>query len=444
MKHPHTGTAIFISITSILLWGITAFAGKWPWQRRIGRDVEIHHKLQHDSRVRPEMWPGEPKTPSPINEEQFTLALRTICGDKRLGAERGQKFAAAILDHANEFGVDPFLIAGLIYDQSRCLPRQPDNETFRFGLSRIDVAMHAPHIREKQYHYWVLENDKWVAKSLPADKYTFNQWKATNPLSNIYWTAAILSVFKTQHESLARAFQQGFQHATYRHYVSHWFFGDNVQSSEPEDRVLTARRRLLEYYHGTPATAAGTYHGIPLVSPLSGVPRMILDEFGRWRGKRKTGYRHSGMDLVAELDEPVYAVADGKTVFVGVDMPNSGSRRMTAEAATGFDPRQMGAGGRYVAINHGGGLRSYYMHLDTITVEDWTDVKAGDVIGTVGRSGSAQSGPHLHLEFRTENGRIDPAEYLTEVLIDPRNWASAPKNNLFRSNSTAPGNGTVE
>jgi murein DD-endopeptidase MepM/ murein hydrolase activator NlpD len=125
-------------------------------------------------------------------------------------------------------------------------------------------------------------------------------------------------------------------------------------------------------------------------------------------------------------------------------MPNSGSRRMTAEAATGFDPRQMGAGGRYVAVNHGGGLRSYYMHLDTITVEDWTDVKAGDVIGTVGRSGSAQSGPHLHLEFRTENGRIDPAEYLTEVLIDPRNWASAPKNNLSRSNRAAPGNGTME
>ncbi|MBN2531010.1 MAG: M23 family metallopeptidase [Deltaproteobacteria bacterium] len=406
----------------LLICGFAALAGKWPWQRRIGKDVEIHHKRQHENRVLPEMWPDEPATPATIDEAGFVTALRQICGEKRLGPERGQKFGAAILLYARLFKVDPFLVGGLIYDQSRCLPKQPDNENRLYGLSRIDVAMHAPHVRDKKYNYWIRENNQWKKKSLAVEKYPFNLWKAANPISNIYWTAAILRVFKEQHADLADAFADGFEHAQYRHYVSHWFFGDNVQSSEPEDRVLTARRRLLQYYHGGQITAAGEYGGLPLVSPLDGVPRMVLDEFGRWRGKRRTGYKHNGVDLVAELDEPIRAVADGKTVFVGVDMPNAGSKRLTGEEATRFDPRKMGAGGRYVAINHGNGLRSYYMHMDTIVVDDWSDVKAGDIIGTVGRSGSTESGPHLHLEFRTDSGREDPAQFMQKVLIDPKRW----------------------
>ena len=422
--YPKTYIILFISLITLTA-GYVSLAGKWPWQRRIGKDVEIHHKQQHEERVKPDMWPREPLTPTKIDTEKFILAFRTICGHKRVGPERGKKFGTAILEFAAQYDVDPFLVGGLIYDQSRCLPKQPDNETRRFGLSRIDVAMHAPHVRSKKYNYWVLDNDKWITKSVEAEKYPFNMWKAANPVSNIYWTAVILHVFKAQQASLAKAFATGFQHAPYRHYVSHWFFGDNVQSSEPEDRVLTARRRILEYYHGTQIVAAGEYSGVPLVSPLDGVPRMILDDFGRWRGKRRTGYRHNGMDLVAELDEPIRAVADGKTVFVGVDLPNAGSKRMSGADATKFDPRKMGAGGRYVAIKHDGGLRSYYMHMDTIAVDDWKDIKAGDIIGTVGRSGSTHSGPHLHLEFRTDEGRIDPAKYMQKVLVSPSNWNDA-------------------
>ncbi|MBN2343356.1 MAG: M23 family metallopeptidase [Deltaproteobacteria bacterium] len=414
--------ALFIFF-GIALSGYAVAAGKWPWQRRIGSDVEIHHKQQHEERVKPEMWPTEPPSPDEINSAQFIAALRILCGHQRVGPERGQKFGAAILTNAATFEVDPFLVAGLIYDQSRCLPKQPPNETRRYGLSRIDVQMHAPHIRNQNYDYWIFENDEWVAKSLSVEKYPFNLWKAANPISNIYWTAAILRVFKEQQTSLATAFADAFQHKPHRHYVSHWFFGDNVQSSEPEDRVLTARRRLLEYYHDTQVASAGDYHGVPLVSPLDGVPRMVLDDFNRWRGKKRTGHRHMGMDFVSELDEPIRAVADGKVIFVGVDMPNAGSKRMTGEEATRFDPRKMGDGGRYVAIRHAEGLRTYYMHMDTIVAEDQTQIKAGEIIGTVGRSGSTHSGPHLHLEFRVDKDREDPAEYMQKVLVDPKRWS---------------------
>lgn len=418
MRYLLSKPQIILIVVAIFLVSYAAAAGKWPWQRRIGKDVEIHHKKQHEDRVVPAMWPPEPSSPQKVDEAQFTKAFRAICGQRRLGPEKGKKFSSTILEHAAQFQIDPFLIAALIYDQSRCLSKQPANETRRYGLSRIDVSMHAPHIRNKQYNYWITENETWVIKSLLVPQYPFNLWKAANPKSNIYWTAAILRVFKEQENSLGAAFPK----IPHRHFVSHWFFGDNVQSTEPEDRVLTARRRILSYYYETPVVPAGTFNGLPLVSPLDGVPRMVLDDFNRWRGKRKTGHRHLGMDFVSELDEPIRAVANGRVIFVGADMPNAGSKRMTAEEVTQFDPRKMGSGGRYVAIKHAHGLRTYYMHMDTITICERCHVTAGQIIGTVGRSGSTHSGPHLHLEFRLDREREDPADYLQDVLVDPKRW----------------------
>lgn len=422
MKPFSKSIILFIIASSLLLFSYTAAAGKWPWQRRIGKNVEVHHKKQHEERVRIEMWPAEPASPEKIDHAKFVHALRTICGPKRVGQERGKKFAAAIIEHSTQFIVDPFLIGALIYVQSRCLPKQPDHEKQRYGLSRIDVQMHAPHVRNKQYNYWILKNDQWQPQSLRTEKYPFNLWKAANPISNIYWTAAILHVLKEQKDSLSNAFTDAFKHVKYRHYVSHWFFGDNVQSTEPEDRVLTARRRMIEYYHNTQVKAAGEFNGVSLVSPLDGVPRMVLDDFAQWRGKRKSGNKHQGMDYVSELDEPIRAVADGKVIFVGVDLPNAGSKRMSGEEATAYDPRKMGDGGRYVAIKHASNLRTYYMHMDTIVAMDQSNIEAGEIIGTVGRSGSKHSGPHLHLEFRTQTGRADPAAYMQKVLVDPKHW----------------------
>jgi murein DD-endopeptidase MepM/ murein hydrolase activator NlpD len=72
-----------------------------------------------------------------------------------------------------------------------------------------------------------------------------------------------------------------------------------------------------------------------------------------------------------------------------------------------------------VTINHGGGFRSYYMHLDSLVAKDWGEVEAGQVIGTLGKTGTAVAGPHLHLEFRKGKERIDPAAPLADVLANP-------------------------
>ena len=407
--------AVAVTVSAV---AVVAAAGKAPWQRRIGRNVEIQHKLQH-ARVTPEMWPPEPESPpvAEVDAERLTDAMLAICGPQERA--RLVEYAAAILEEAARFDVDPFLIGALIYDRSQCLPKTPGSAT-TYGLTRIDVAMHAPHIKKGTYRYFTRGGEGqgagdagWEERRLGVDAYPFNKWKAATWRSNIYWTAAILRVFREQCPSLDAAFP-GVAH---RHYVSHWFFGDAVANIEPEDRVLTARRMLLGHYRGDAPAAAGSRDGVSFVSPLDGAPRLVRDSFGNRRGKKR-GPGHQGLDLVASRGEPVRAIAAGRVVFAGVDLP-SGGEQLTPETAPAFPAKRMGKGGLYVIVHHGGALRSLYMHLDTIAVRDWDVVEAGQIIGTVGRTGTVQSGAHLHLELRTGTTRIDPAVHFKTVLVDP-------------------------
>ncbi len=63
--------------------------------------------------------------------------------------------------------------------------------------------------------------------------------------------------------------------------------------------------------------------------------------------------------------------------------------------------------GHYVIIDHGGGYKTLYGHLDAIYVQvgDW--VAQGTPIGAVGSTGNS-TGPHLHFEIRINGEKIDP------------------------------------
>jgi hypothetical protein len=396
---------------SVLCFGVTK-AGPWHWQRRIGRNIEVRHKLAHQQ-VTPEMWPAEPISPDPIDPERFSKALGLLCG--QMPDDRLDLYTDALLKEDAEFEVDPFLLAALMYDQSGCLPKTPDRET-RHGITRIDVAMHAPHIRNGEYRYFLKEGNTWKRYALKIDRFPFNKWKAEKIESNLYFAAAILKVFELQCKDLDEAFA-GVSH---RHPISHWFYGDRVTEAEPEDRVLTVRRRLLVYYSESIPEAAGTFNGVAIVSPLDGTPRLMIDYFGNRRGKKTAPPGHRGIDIDGIAGEPVRSIADGKVAFAGADMPGRArSRVLSPKEAEQMPNRQMGPGGLYIAVNHGGGLGSVYMHLESLAVEQGDVVKAGQIIGAVGRSGTVQSGPHLHLELRVGTDRIDPAVPLADVLVNP-------------------------
>ena len=79
--------------------------------------------------------------------------------------------------------------------------------------------------------------------------------------------------------------------------------------------------------------------------------------------------------------------------------------------------------GNYVVIEHSDGNYTYYGHLakGSITVRAGDNVKRGQVIATMGNSGSS-TGVHLHFEIRTggttQTNRVDPLEYVS--IEDPR------------------------
>lgn len=338
--------------------------------------------------------------------------------------ERLETLSSSVLRESSKFKIDPFLLAALMYHRSGCRPRTPERET-RMGLTRIDVNMHAPHIRSGNYRYFIKKDGAWLPRTLGVGEYRFNRWSTQKIKGNLYFAAAILSVLSKQCKNLDEAFG-GVPH---RHFVSHWFFGDKVRHTEPEDAVLTVRRRLIAGYLGQTPHPAGDFNGTSLVSPLDGAPRLLLDYFGNKRGQ-KGGLGHQGIDLAGLTGEPVRAAAAGRVSFAGIDLPGEAkSRRTTPEEAAAVPGSALGRAGLWVTVNHKNGFRTCYMHLDSIAVRQGEEVKAGDIIGTLGNSGTVSSGPHLHLEFRTGvGGREDPALYLKSVIVDP--WSADKRASL--------------
>ncbi len=106
---------------------------------------------------------------------------------------------------------------------------------------------------------------------------------------------------------------------------------------------------------------------------------------------------HHGIDLAAPKWTPIYAVHAGEAVYAGWD-------------DTG--------GGNYVSINHGDGYKTQYMHMQSISVKEGQQVRKGQIIGYVGKTGKA-TGYHLHFAVRQWNEGVgdwvwvDPERFIT-------------------------------
>jgi murein DD-endopeptidase len=100
-----------------------------------------------------------------------------------------------------------------------------------------------------------------------------------------------------------------------------------------------------------------------------------------------------GAEVLAVADATVAAAMDD--IPENVDPPVADGRPITPENASG----------NYVALDLGRGRFAFYEHLEhgTITVKAGDRVKAGQVIGQLGYSGSSSIGPHLH--FHVSNAK---------------------------------------
>ena len=114
---------------------------------------------------------------------------------------------------------------------------------------------------------------------------------------------------------------------------------------------------------------------------------------------------HKAIDIAALSGSPVYAAEDGTVSYVQIW---DGS----------YDTTGMMSYGHMIEIRHADGNTTLYAHLSEINVQQGEKVVRGQRIGRVGSTGNA-TGPHLHFEVITSEGKADPAEYLWTM---PGEW----------------------
>ncbi|MGF1466266.1 MAG: peptidoglycan DD-metalloendopeptidase family protein [Sandaracinaceae bacterium] len=413
-------TLIIRALVLALGASLLSAAGEPPWRARRRPHVRPNRLAQ--IRVRIADWPAEPPAPRPVDPERFAEAFDTLC--RRAPARRIHRYARLVLTSATERGIDPFLLGALVYRESRCRADAQDGvRGSGVGLTLLHRPLYARNVRRGVLRYRVRAGGDWAWRERPVDRFPFGPARLRQAEPNLYFASALLAAWRDQHADLDEAFEQ----APHRHFVSHWVWGDRVRSDRPEDRILTERRRLLEYY-GEPRSGPRVHWGgMRLGCPLDGCPRVISS----WLGSARDGgeRRHRGVDLESLPGEPVRAIGEGRVVFAGVDLPG-GHRHVQlrgAEAYEAYARDDLGAGGRYVCVRHprpdGAALRSCYMHLEEVHVVRGQRVERGDGLGTVGRTGMTRSAAHLHLELSTDRLE-DPAEVLQGLLLGHR--ASEP------------------
>jgi peptidoglycan hydrolase-like protein with peptidoglycan-binding domain len=107
------------------------------------------------------------------------------------------------------------------------------------------------------------------------------------------------------------------------------------------------------------------------------------DSFGY---SRSGGRVHLGVDIIAPAGKLLYAVADGRITKIYYDHPGSLS-------------------GNGIQITAPDGTYYFYAHMTgtALGIDLGTRVKAGQIVGTVGATGSAGTA-HLHLEIHPKGG----------------------------------------
>jgi murein DD-endopeptidase MepM/ murein hydrolase activator NlpD len=103
--------------------------------------------------------------------------------------------------------------------------------------------------------------------------------------------------------------------------------------------------------------------------------------------------RHTGLDIPARHGAPILASGGGRVLSAGYK----------------------GAYGQTVVIDHGDGLATLYGHASRLLVRPGDVVMPQQTIALVGSTGRS-TGPHLHFEVIRDGQRIEPRQYLGQVL----------------------------
>jgi murein DD-endopeptidase MepM/ murein hydrolase activator NlpD len=136
-------------------------------------------------------------------------------------------------------------------------------------------------------------------------------------------------------------------------------------------RTLSAATRKLPFYRPTSNPAMSSSYGVR------------FDPF-----TRRPAF-HSGLDFPGAFHTPIMATAPGVISFTGV--------------RSGY--------GKTVEIDHGGGFKTRYAHLQATAVRVGQRVAIGQRVGAMGSTGRS-TGPHLHYEVWANGRAQNPNRFL--------------------------------
>jgi murein DD-endopeptidase MepM/ murein hydrolase activator NlpD len=145
-------------------------------------------------------------------------------------------------------------------------------------------------------------------------------------------------------------------------------------------------------YEITRGYSPQAYFNESFVYPLDKI--INVGAFGNIRKDNGVTIQHLGVDLDAAEGTSIYAINNGKVVFV--------------DELTVF--------GKTVIIDHGLGIYSLYLHLFEFNTFEGEMVSRGEVIGFSGNTGWS-NGPHLHLSIKINGASIDPLKFIDNFGI---------------------------
>src|SRR5690606_32104634 len=151
---------------------------------------------------------------------------------------------------------------------------------------------------------------------------------------------------------------------------------------EQEEIQKQERRLMHELLRTVTSPLSRACWQRPLESAVTskfGSPRSLPD--GR-------SYYHTGVDLRAARGTVLRAAGPGRVAFAD----------------------EMRVPGKMVVLDHGEGLFTRYMHLDSFAVKMGDTVEKGQVIGRTGATGRVEA-PHLHWEVVWKGNFADPLAF---------------------------------
>lgn len=153
--------------------------------------------------------------------------------------------------------------------------------------------------------------------------------------------------------------------------------GDVVQAVSEQGEDLPEGYSMQWLYLGDMETA----------TPVRGT---VTSPFGyRDHPTIKRYAAHGGVDIAAGAGTAVSAFAPGTVESVG--------------ESEDF--------GLYVQLDHGNGVKTFYSHCKSLSVQTGQTVQVGEKVAEVGSTGKS-TGPHLHFEVKLDELRLNPLYYI--------------------------------